>query len=303
MKDILFLSAKQYNTDKKGLNCPFYYEVNMNHYEIIEALTGIKREEISFSDNGFLSYGYIINDGEIIFKFRKNPSVSYKNEIELLSFLNEQNLNINLQRVAFVSPDDSYLGLYGVKGFCIENKELTNEVKESIGTQLGEFLKRLHTLSPACDERCTLSFELSAWKERFIKSLPIIKRFFSEEETEKLKAFMLEEAPERLTKLGESYVFSHADLGEGNIFLDENGKVGVIDFNESCYADEAADFMDIEDDVICEAALRSYGADEELREKVKIRRLIRPLFVIETYSIRGDEAVEKYINQIRNKLL
>lgn len=43
----------------------------MNHYDIIEKLTGRSKEEILFSDNGFLSYGYIIGDGEIIFKFKK----------------------------------------------------------------------------------------------------------------------------------------------------------------------------------------------------------------------------------------
>lgn len=271
----------------------------MNHHEIIKALTGADKEIIHFSDNGFLSYGYVINNGEIIFKFRKNPSVSYKNEIELLSFLNAQSFGVNLQRVAFISPDDSYLGLYGVKGFCIENKELTEETKQSIGTQLGEFLKKLHSLSPHCNSNCSLDFELTAWQERFMKSLPIISRYFTEAETENLKLFMIEEAPKKLLSLGENYVFSHADLGEGNIFLDENGRVGVIDFNESGYADEAADFMDIEDDIICEAALESYGADETLRKKVRIRRLLRPLFVIETYAVRGDKAAEKYINQIK----
>ena len=275
----------------------------MNHYEIIKNLTGVNQKGITLSDNGFLSYDYIIGDGELIFKFRKNPDVSYKNEISLLDYLNTQNLPVNLQRVAYISPDDSYLGLYGVKGFCIENKELSDESKKSIGAQIGEFLKKLHALSPDCDCTCTLQSELSALQERFMKSLPVISRHFTENETEAMKKFMFETAPKKLLSLGESYVFSHADLGEGNIFLDGNGTVGVIDFNESCYADEAADFMDIEDDLICEAALSAYGADEKLREKVKVRQLIRPLFVIETYSIRGDKVVEKYINQIKKEAM
>lgn len=275
----------------------------MNHYELIESLTSVKQEEIAFSDNGFLSYGYIIGDGEIIFKFKKNPSVSYTNEIELLNYLNAQDFNINLQKVAYVSPDDSYVGLYGVKGFCIENKELSEEIKASIGTQTGAFLKKLHILNPETNNLCSLSFELSAWQERFEKSLSVISRYFTEKETEALKRFMLEEVPEKLLSLGERYVFSHADLGEGNIFLDSGNKVGVIDFNESGYADEAADFMDIEDDTICEYALESYGADEVLREKVKIRRLLRPLFVIETYAVRGDAAVQKYIKRIKKTLI
>ncbi len=272
----------------------------MNHYKIIACLTGRKREEITFSDNGFLSYGYIIGDGEIIFKFKKNSSVSYKNEVELLNFLNSQNFDINLQKVAFVSPDDSYVGLYGVKGVSIESNELSPETKIAIGTQLGKFLKKLHILTPDCNNRYSLQFELAAWQDRLIKSMEFTSRYFTEGETEKLKKFMLETTYEKLLALGEKAVFSHADLGEGNIFLDSNGTVGVIDFNESGYADEAADFMDIEDDTICEAALTSYGADEALREKVRLRRLIRPLFVVETYAIRGDDAVIKYIEQLKN---
>lgn len=271
----------------------------MNHYDIIEKLTGRSKEEIVFSDNGFLSYGYIIGDGEIIFKFKKNSSVSYKNEVELLNYLNGQNFNINLQKVAYVSPDDSFVGIYGVKGVCIENKELSPEAKTEIGKSLGEFLKKLHSLKPDCNNRYSLQFEITAWQERFLKSMDIIKRYFTGTEMEKLKSFMLETAPGKLLALGEKAVFSHADLGEGNIFLDSNGTVGVIDFNESGYADEAADFMDIEDDTICESALTSYGADEVLREKVRLRRLIRPLFVVETYAIRGDEAAVKYIEQIK----
>lgn len=89
----------------------------MNHYEIIESLTCRKREEITFSDNGFLSYGYIIGDGEIIFKFKKNETVSYQNEIEILNYINSRKLGVNLQKCAFASHDDSYLGIYGVRGF------------------------------------------------------------------------------------------------------------------------------------------------------------------------------------------
>lgn len=274
----------------------------MNHYDIIEKLTGRSKEEILFSDNGFLSYGYIIGDGEIIFKFKKNSSVSYKNEVELLNFLNSQNFHINLQKVAFISPDDSYVGLYGVKGVCIENKELSDKTKRLIGIQIGEFLKKLHCLTPDCSNHCSLEFELTAWHERFQKSLRIISKYFTENEMEKLKVFMLDFAPEKLLLLGENYVFSHADLGEGNIFLDNANKVGVIDFNESCYADEAADFMDIEDDTICKSALESYGANEILKEKVRIRRLLRPLFVIETYAVRGNIVTEKYIQQIKNSI-
>ena len=275
----------------------------MDNIEIVKRLTKVNSEEIHVSDDGFLSTGYVIRNGEIIFKFKKHPDVSYENEIRLLDFLNSENLNVNLQRVGWISPDDSYVGLYGVKGKAAEHLSLSDEEKLSVGRQLGVFLKKLHFLSPDRTGSFSVEEEISAWQKRFLKSAKIMTEYFTSEEMEKLHSFVFEKAPKELTALGEKQVFSHADLGEGNIFLDDNGKVGVIDFNESAYADEAADFMDIEDDSICNALLEAYGADDTLREKVKIRRLIRPLFVIETYSQRGQKAVEKYIDRIRQTLL
>ncbi len=94
-------------------------------------------------------------------------------------------------------------------------------------------------------------------------------------------------------------MFSHGDLGDGNIYIDENGQVGVIDFNESGYLDEAADFMDIMDADICGAMLDRYGADETLRRKVEIRRAVRPMFVIGTYAELGEAAMEPFLRQLR----
>ena len=76
--------------------------------------------------------------------------------------------------------------------------------------------------------------------------------------------FIYSVVPEKLSSLGEKMVFSHGDLGMGNIFVDNGDKIGIIDFSESVYLDEAADFMDIEDDGLCEEVLQSYGADENL---------------------------------------
>ena len=38
--------------------------------------------------------------------------------------------------------------------------------------------------------------------------------------------------------------------------MDQDGKVGVIDFNETCYLDEAADFMDVNDNKLCVEMLK-----------------------------------------------
>lgn len=74
-------------------------------------------------------------------------------------------------------------------------------------------------------------------------------------------------------------------------------------FNESCYLDEAADFMDFEDDRLCTEVLDAYGADELLREKVMIRRVVRPMFVIGTYRDRSEEEILRFVDRIRRWLV
>lgn len=117
-----------------------------------------------------------------------------------------------------------------------------------------------------------------------------------------IDALITREMPDMLRGLGEKRVFPHADLGDGNIFIDGGGKVGVIDFNESGYIDEASDFMDITDNDLCAVMLDTYGADENLRKKVEMQRRIRPIFVLDVYAERDEDTVQKLIQQIRNNL-
>lgn len=275
----------------------------MTHYDIIRSLTSADEKDIIPSYDGFLSYGYFIKNQNIVFKFRKHPDVSYKNEAFLLDFLGKESFPIKLQSVFYAPEDDSFLALRAVEGTSLEHISLSDEEKSRIGEHLGKFLLQLHALKPETENFCPLDAEIGAWQERYESSKTILSEYFTEAEISRLDDFAFKEAPEILDSLGADYVFSHADLGEGNIFYDEKGGIGVIDFNESCYIDRAADFMDIEDDVITASVLDAYNADSVLRKKVKIRRLIRPLFVIGTYSSRGREAVEKYIQKIRTSLL
>ena len=85
--------------------------------------------------------------------------------------------------------------------------------------------------------------------------------------------------------------------------MDNELKVGVIDFSESGLLDEAADFMDISSDTIREEMLNAYGATQDLREKVKIRRDIRPLIVLKPYLTRNDPTIIKnLVARIRGTL-
>lgn len=275
--------------------------MDQGELQIIEQLTGVAPEHIKLADDGFWSRGYIIDGGRIVFKFKKAPEVSYETEIKALEFIGSLHLSLNIQRVGWVSPDDKYLGIYGVVGEPLDT--LDSPDYASIGKQLASFLRKLHQSQPKAAEEMTIEEEVKAWQERYQKSHTELKQFFSEAELARLDHFVFDAVPAKLEQLGEKLVFSHGDLGGGNILVDENGKVGIIDFSEMLYLDEAADFMDVGSDELREQMLDSYGADDNLREKVRIRVLVRPLFVFGDYARRGDTAyVEELVAKIRELL-
>lgn len=146
----------------------------------------------------------------------------------------------------YVSPDDSYLGIYGVIG------------------------RSLDTLS-------NLDYQSIGW----------LSDYFSNEEIARLDKFVFDTIPIKLKELGENIVYSHGDLGDGNIFVDDEDKVGIIDFSEMCYFDEVGDFMDVSSEELRTVMLGVYGTDETLREKVRLRGLVRSLIVFGDYARRG----------------
>ncbi len=270
--------------------------------ETIKKLTGVDDDQIRFSDDGFLSRGYVIDGGRLVFKFKKHPDVTYTHEIRNLDYLNQQNMGINLQSVAYKTDDDNYLGIYGVPGISLEQCEINDTLRVSVGRQLGEFLRKLHKLEPKTEIVYPLDDLIKAWQARYAKAKKSLVKYFNSSELTRIDTLMMQEMPNTLWNLGESRVFSHADLGDGNVFVDSDGKVGVIDFNESGYIDEASDFMDITDDRLCSVMLNTYGADENLRKKVEMQRRIRPIFVLDVYADRDENTVQQFVRQIRARL-
>lgn len=266
--------------------------------QIIEQLTGASPDQIKLADDGFWSRDYVIDNGRIVFKFKKSEEVKYEPEIKALEFINSLDLDINTQKVGWVSPDDSYLGIYGVVGQSLDS--LPNPDYQSIGTQLASVLRKLHQVRPENAEVFTLDRELAAWQERYQKSHDRLSDYFSDKKIARFNKFVFETIPTRLKELGENIVYSHGDLGDGNIFVDDEGKVGIIDFSEMCYFDEASDFMDVSNEELRTAMLDAYGADDVLREKVRLRVLVRPFIVFGDYVKRGDtEQVEQLVVKMK----
>lgn len=270
---------------------------------IIQSLVG-NNKNIKIKEDGFLSRGFVINNGQLVFKFPRNKNVSYETEIENLNFFNSFDLGVNLQKVAYASKDNEYLGVYGVLGKSLEEINLTEKEELLIGNQLGEFLKRLHFISNQKRICCTLNDEIKAWQNRVESIKDFIQKTFDTNEQKIIEKLMTEYIPNKLNELGENLVFSHGDLGDGNIFIDDKLNVGVIDFNESGLLDEAGDFMDISNENILKSMLDTYKADSTLREKIQIRKYIRPLIVLKPYLTRNNpQIIENLVSVIKNTLV
>ena len=83
--------------------------------KVINSLIGYDHK-IIIKEDGFNSRGFVVDDGKLVFKFPRTKDCKYEPEIANLNYINSLNLGINLQKVAYVSNNNEYLGIYGVLG-------------------------------------------------------------------------------------------------------------------------------------------------------------------------------------------
>ena len=237
--------------------------------KVIE-LTSAAEEQIKLHDDGYWSRAYVVNGGEFVVKFPKYDTVNYESEARFLTLIRTMTLPINTQKLKWIAADKRCIALLGVKGTPLSKVEnLTSQQKQSIGKQIGAFLKQLHSLKADFPGQ-SLDEELFEYKTIYDDCTDFFARHFSKGEREILDYLMYTYLPTIRKNLGENLVFSHADIFEPNIFLDDNGKVGIIDCGNAGYFEEAADFC-IEDEVLRGFTLDYYGADETLRKKVEVK--------------------------------
>jgi serine/threonine protein kinase len=179
-------------------------------------------------------------------------------------------LPVNTQKLKWFAEDNRCIAMFGVKGTPLSKLgNLTIQQKQSIGKQIGAFLKQLHSLKPDYSGQ-NLDDELQEYKRIYDDCADFFEKHFSKEEQEALDYLMHTYLPTARKNLGENLVFSHADIFEPNILLDDNGIVGIIDCCNAGYFDEAADFG-IEDEILRGFILDYYGASDTLRNKVEVK--------------------------------
>jgi len=273
-------------------------------------LTGATEEQIVFHDDGYWSRAYVVNGGEFVVKFPKYDTVNYESEAAFLNLISTMTLPINTQKLKWIAEDNRCITLLGVKGTPLSKLEnLTTQQKQSIGKQIGEFLKLLHSLKIDFSGQ-SLCDELFSYKTAYDDCVDFFVRHFSKGERDALDYLMYTYLPTMRKNLGENLVFSHADIFEPNIFLDDSGKVGITDCGNAGYFEEAADFC-VEDEALRGFILDYYGASETLRKKVEAKydmstitcpKFGIPLwgepFVIHKWIPLIRKVISKYRNQV-----
>ncbi|MCL2438999.1 MAG: aminoglycoside phosphotransferase family protein [Alphaproteobacteria bacterium] len=268
--------------------------------DIIEKLIGGGRN-IVLNEMGYHSRAYIVDGGELVFKFPRTAGVKYENEARVLEAVNTIDTDIKFQSVDCVDNKGKYLALYGVVGEPMFKLDLAPEEKQMIGTRLGRFLGQLHTLLVPGVPVYTVEWEIAEWQKRYRSCKDLINLHLTKEQARQLDNLMMKKMPEVLIALGEDRVFSHGDLGGHNIIFDGKN-VGVIDFTESGYLDRAADFMDIGDTAV-RPMLEAYNADESLLRKVAMRRMIKPVLLLWVCKLRNDkDGIARAIEKIKAAL-
>ncbi len=125
---------------------------------IICRLTGSDPAKIERRDDGFLSRAYLIENGKIVFKFKKEENADYEIEEQMLNFIGTLSLPVKVQKVGWTSPDHSYIGLYGIIGNNLDNLTLTSTQKDQIAMQLGKCLIIIHQAKCAQAQPYSLAF-------------------------------------------------------------------------------------------------------------------------------------------------
>lgn len=259
---------------------------------------------VVLNEIGWTSRVYLVNSGAYVVKFPREEAVKeeYRREIHLLRELEACDLPVLTPRILWTSPDQAYMGYAGIVGdaFDLRAPGATAAQRIAIGEQIGTFLKALHTLRPADAFAMSLDEELAEFHYKYGLGAATLAHALTAAERQQLDALVLREIPAALRRLGEDPVFCHGDLGYWNMILTDDGRLGIIDFGDSGLYDRAKDFSALEDADLRESALRAYGADEMLYERIALRRRLLPVVDLPFYVAKQNEAgIAKTVERIR----
>ncbi len=268
---------------------------------IVTSLTNSK--DIELNNVGWTSRVYIIEDGRFVVKFPRTEIVKkeYEQEIKILKLLENLSNKVQVPKIRWIGDNLDYLGYEGIIGQTFDTiiDNLNSIEKVDLGRQIGSFLTQLHSLKLNDAPVFSMQYEISQFQNSYQTVLPTIKTYFTNEEQSKLKAFMLEDMPAAITKLGSDTTLCHGDLGYWNLIISDNNKVGIIDWGDIGYYDKSKDFLGLEDQEILDSALSTYGVNDNLKQKILIRQKALP-FLDLSYFVKNN--IENKINETLLKI-
>jgi hypothetical protein len=115
----------------------------------IKQLTGASRKQIRLIETGWTSRIYLVDDGCMVFKFPRNKKEqeNFDHEIKVLKIIREHHFNLKTPIIKWCGEHNEYIGFYGVPGVPLTPETLNlldDKQKETLGRQIGIFLKQLH---------------------------------------------------------------------------------------------------------------------------------------------------------------
>lgn len=279
-----------------------------NELKIVKRLAGVDENRIEVNETGWTSRLYIIDGGKIVFKFPRNAKFQEgcKQEIAVLKLIKEQNFNLSVPVLNWVAEDNSYFGFYGVEGKPLGTviDGLREYQKIEIGTQLGGFLKQLHSIKNYGNIKAqTLEEQAEEYQNWYRRDRDLLKDFFSEPELKKIDYFFNCEVPKCMTGTGD-LVFCHGDLDYNNTLINDENRVGVIDFGDARLYDRSQDFRGMDDHMLREAMIKAYGGGEVISKEAaettsKMIDVLNMLYCIEQKDLVG---INNFLNRIKSKI-
>jgi aminoglycoside phosphotransferase (APT) family kinase protein len=275
---------------------------------IVKKLTGVNDENrIVLNETGWTSRVYIVDNGEIVFKFPRSKKYQeeFEHELSILKLISKFEFNVKLPLIKAIGENISYAVFYGIKGNSITVEiidKLSETQKKEVGEQIGLFLKRLHAIDYKGKSPSSESNENEWLQKSFCKRKRILRNHFNKNELDTIEE-LVSNLTQKSANPGMEQVFCHCDLGYSNILLTDNLEVGIIDFGDAGIFEKSYDFTGLEDDVMLDAAIIAYGGDEVLREKVAVRRQLLPLMEMLFLIDRKDhEGIIKCTDKMRINL-
>jgi aminoglycoside phosphotransferase (APT) family kinase protein len=272
--------------------------------QVVKKLANLPNiDEIIFNDEGWDSRVYSTNNGCYFFKFPRSEKVRnrYTQQITALKLAGQVDAKIKVPKIIWEHPSNNYLGYQGVEGVALAGvlPILKSPTKQNIGETLGAFLKQFHQLKLADVRVVNIEDEIKQYQDWYLPAEPEINSNFNEDEQRKLKKLVYKIWPTQLRALGSDAALCHADFGFKNIFYDD-GQVGIIDFGDVCLCDQSKDFIGLNDEIIFESALKTYGDSKELRQKIVLRQDTREIIKL-TASIKKQDAlgIQKSLNRLK----